>query len=116
MGPARSGDTTVVHGGYTLLTNKYWVFFECGPREWTGRDVRGGPRHTLHTWKVPGDLWNMDTNMVVEQVSNDHVKFHPGKAKEKLKNTFRGWTAEEHKFHLKDHQLVRGIFAETQGA
>jgi len=114
---ARSGDATIINGGYAVLTNKYWVFFECGPRVWTGRDVRGGPKHMLHAWKVPGDLWNGTTGEQVEQVvPGEPILFHPGKGKEKLKNAFRGWSHEEHNFFLKDHHFVRGIFAETQGA
>jgi len=103
-------------GGYSLVTNKYWVFFDCGPREWTGRDVRGGPQHTMHAWKVPGDLLDVATGSVVEKVLPGVAsRFHPGRGKEKLKSVFRGWSQEEHGFYLKDHQFLRGIFAETQG-
>ena len=103
-------------GGYSLLTNKYWVFFECGPLEWTGRDVRGGPQHTLHAWKVPGDLYDVNTSCPVEKVMEGlEIGFAPGRGKEKLKCVFRGWSQEEHGFFLKDHQFLRGIFAETQG-
>jgi hypothetical protein len=43
-------------GGYSLVTNAWWLFWTRAPIEWKGTHVVGGHVNVTHAWKVPGEV------------------------------------------------------------
>jgi len=43
-------------GGYSLVTNTWWLFWTHSPVEWKGANTVGGDVNVPHAWKVPGDV------------------------------------------------------------
>lgn len=44
------------HGGYSLVTNSFWLFWTHGPVGWQGTNKVGGNVNILNAWKIPGDV------------------------------------------------------------
>ena len=43
-------------GGYSLVTNTWWLFWMHGPVGWKGANKVGGDVNVVNAWKVPGDV------------------------------------------------------------
>lgn len=44
------------HGGYSLVTNVFWLFWTHGPVGWQGTNKVGWNVNVLSAWKIPGDV------------------------------------------------------------